>query len=241
MTTKTRDELALGVINPKTGKREKGYITMLRVMKQNREKLVSGEISEEDLLERAFTMADDEIARREARPGEDPVTLDAADAAYAAAQEERYRREYGWEESNANDDAALTNLIHFEVEIRRLKRNLDKAGIPLDEKVEALKELRLLAKAHTDLQKSLVIDRTTRDNQRRTADPMAVLKQQIEEGAALIQSYIESAPVAFAAVENEASLRMMLKHHLGLPYAIIDSLLAEHRRVLKLPMEIEKD
>jgi len=240
---KTREELALGVLNPRTGKRDKGYLNMLHVMKQNREKIALGELAEEDLVERAFVMADKEIARREAGPGEDPINQDEVDSAYREEQETAYRKQYDWgdDNTNANDEASLQMILDIEIEQRRLQRQMRRVKIDWKERTELLGEMRQLATTHASLQKSLGIDRTARDQQRRTADPMAVLKEQIIAGAAQMQSLLDGWAEVAPTIQSEASLRYLSKHHAGLPYGFIDPLLKAHRRVLGLPEDLQLD
>lgn len=229
---KTREELALGVLHPRTGKRKGGYIEMYRPMRQYREKMATGEMSEDDLIEMAFQSADKEIARQLAGPDQAPVTFDEEDAEYAVAQAERYRREYDWDDSNANDDAGLTMLIEYEVQSRRMKRDLLRANIPWKERVELLGELRQLGNTHVTLQKSLLMDKATRDSRTRNQDPMDALREQILDGNAKLKQLMAESEQYAAQADTLEELRALWRHSWAIPgYALLDVWLMAYDRV----------
>ena len=228
---KTRDELAIGVLNPRTGRRKGGYINMYRVMPNYRDKLVSGEMSEDELVEKAYQKADEVIAARE-NSGGDPGRLadDAADQEYRDAQEMRYREEYDW--NSSNDEAQLQQLLDLEVQSRATNREFAKANLNVKDRTALLGELRNIAKDHAALQKALGIDRPARDNKRRSEDPMEALQRQIESGANRMRQLIEEGPEAWKTCNTEEELVALAKHHLGFPKVIINALLREYRRIL---------
>lgn len=234
MTTKipkTRDELALGVLNPKTGKRKGGYVNMYRAMKQWQEWLVSGEKSEDDLIEAAFEKADEVIERRSGDTGEQGVIAAAAeDIEWRAEQEARYKAEFDW--NDANDESALQFILDLEVQMRALNRELAKAKISIGDRVELTKEMRNFAKDHAGLQKSLGIDRVSRENRKRGEDPMAELKRQITQGAAYVQQlrdeWVEVAP----DIKTEEELVARMQHHSGLSQEWITASLDAHKRLI---------
>lgn len=226
---KTREELALGVLDPKTGKRKGGFIVAQRKMRQNQEKIAAGIMSEDDLIEAAFRAADNYIARRDAAgDGDDPFAED--DLEYRTAQEERYRELYEW--NGANDEAALQQLLDLEVQSRSVNRAFSQAHLNVRDRTSLLGELRNIAKDHAALQKALGIDRVTRDNRARDEDPMQALREQIKSGAAKMQALIDEAPEFAAQASSEEELKALMKHTSGLPYGWIDVWLAAHRRVL---------
>lgn len=243
---KSVEDYALGPVNKKTGQRprkgEGGYLRMLMKMKQNQEALAAQEITEEDLLERAFEMARKQFAKQFDEP---EVTEDNpdpfGDQEYRREQEERYRQEYEWDSLNANDEASLTDLLDLEVQSRILSRALNSQHLSVKDRTELLGERRNIAKDHATLQKALGMDRATRDTKARTGDPMQVLKEQIKSGAEMMQRLIDEAPKQFATAANEGELRILMKHHLGFPYAIVDATLREHRRVLGLSLQIQTE
>lgn len=238
VTQERLDELALGKLNPKTGRRKGGFLNNVRTMPQWRDRVAAGEWGEDDLIEQAYKQAWNWLkSQAERAESGDVSTADEADAEFARTQEERYREEYDWDDSNANDDAGLMSLITLEVETRRLKRDLQRGGIQWKEKTELLSELRNIAKDHAALQKALGIDRPTRDSRRRNEDPMEALRSQIEAGAttmrALVDEWVtrctEPSPERPETIDE---LRAMMKHHLGFPLAVIDATLAAHVRIL---------
>jgi hypothetical protein len=231
VTQERLDELALGKLNPKTGKRKGGFIGAVRSMKQTQEKLSIGELDEDDLIEQAYRQAWNYLKREAAQAGGDVDTFEEEDAEYARVQEARYREEYDWDDSNANDDAALTNLISLEVESRRLKRDLQRPNIPWKEKTGLLDQLRQLALTHANIQKSLQIDKATRENRRRSDDPMDALKREIQSGAEKMRALIEEWSAVAPTASNMEELRALIKHHSGLPYAWIDVTIAEVQRL----------
>lgn len=233
VTQQRLDELALGKLNIKTGKRKGGFIEEQRNMRQNQEKLAIGEIGEDDLIEMAYARAWTWLKREADRTGANAVTdLDEEDAAYAAAQEARYRSDYDWDESNANDDAGLTMLIEYEVQARRLKRDLQRSNIPWKERVELLGELRQMGNTHANLQKSLQIDKATRDSRQRSEDPMEALRREIDSGARKMTELIDEWAAVAPTAATEEELRALMKHHVGLPYAWINATLSAHKRIL---------
>ena len=244
---KTVEDYALGAVNKKTGQRprkgEGGYLKMLMKMKQNQEKLATGEIVEEDLLRRAFEMAREAFEKQFAEPDvADPENPDPnGDVEYRSAQEDRYRGEYEWDSMNANDEASLNHLLDLEVQQRVLNRELARPHISVKDRTDLLAEIRNVSKDHAVIQKALGMDRATRDTKARTGDPMQVLKEQVKAGAELMQKLMDEFWAVCPTIENEAQLRYMTKHHLGLPYGIVDPLLSTHRRVLGLPIEIQTE
>lgn len=230
-TPKTRDELALGVLNPKTGKRKGGFINMYRVMPNYRDKLTSGELTEDELIEIAYEKADEFINKRSEQGSDgDRIAEAAADLDWRAEQEARYKAEYDW--NDANDESALQMLLDLEVQMRALNRELTKAKLSIGDRVELTKEMRNFAKDHAGLQKALGIDRVSRENRRRDEDPMAALKEQIQLGAAYVQQlrdeWVEVAPEIITIDE----LIARAQHHSGLPQEWITAMLDAHRRLL---------
>lgn len=230
-TPKTREELALGVLNPKTNRRKGGYIEMYRSMRQWQEWLTSGEKGEDDLIEAAFAQADKMIARRDAGTS-DPGRLadDIEDQEYRQAQEERYRSEYDW--NSSNDEAELQRILDLEVQSRATNREFAKASLNIKDRTALLGELRNIAKDLASLQKGLGIDRPTRDTRRRTEDPMAALHTQIESGAAKMRELVDEWVERSHEAQTIEELRALAKHHLTLPLAVIDATLDAHRRIL---------
>lgn len=232
VTQERLDELALGRLNPKTGKRKGGFIGSVRAMKQNQESLAIGDINEDDLIEMAYRQAWNYLKREAERKNETVDTADEEDAEYAIEQERRYREEYDWDESNANDDAGLVMLIELEVQSRRLKRELNKSGIAWKERTELLGELRNIAKDHAVLQKSLQIDRATRDNRSRTEDTMEALRTQIRLGADKVRQLREEWAEVAPECKTIEELVARAQHHSGMPAEWVLATLAAHRRLL---------
>ena len=227
---KSREDLALGVLNPKTGRRKGGFIEMYRAMRQWQDWLTSGEKDEDDLIEAAFAKADDFIAKRDAAPGEDPTTDYQEDIEYRAAQEERYRSLYEWNE--ANDEAALQQLLDLEVQARATNREFARAHLPVKERVALLGELRNIAKDHSTLQQKLGIDRVTRDDRARKEDPMQALQEQIKLGAAKVRQLREEWAAMAPTILTIEELIARAQHHSGLPQEWIVDTLEAHKRLL---------
>lgn len=230
---KTREELAIGVLNLKTGKRTGGFVNMYRSMRQWQEWLTSGEKGEDDLIEAAFAKADQMIDKRAAGGNGDPGRLadDIADQEYRDAQEARYRQDYDW--NTSNDEAELQRVLSLEVQFRATEREFAKANLNVKDRVALLGEIRNIAKDLASLQKSLGIDRPTRDSRKRSEDPMAALHAQIESGDAMLTAMMESFPAECATIKTLEELRAMIKMHWGVPrYDLIDPMLDAHRRIL---------
>lgn len=213
-----------------------GLIPQVRARKQVAEKLASGVWGDEDVLEAAQAQA---CELRFGTAGAPDPKADADDAEYRAGQEELYRSQFGFDGSSVADEASLQQLLALQTAHRRLELDLKRSRMPYRERNELMHEMRQLTSDHSALQKTLGIDRGTRDARRRTVDPIEEHKKQVADGAAFMQSLIDSAPQAFAAAMSEGELRTLAKHHGGAPYGIVDSLLENHRRVLKLPEKLE--
>lgn len=228
---KTRDDYALGAAD-KNGKRKGGFLAMLLAMKQNQEKLASGEISHDDLIQQAYEKADQQIAKNLAGPGEEPQTLTEADEAYRAAQEERYRVEYDWRDATPNDEALLQMLLDLEVQQRVVNREFSKANLNVKDRTSLLGELRNIAKDHAELQKRLGFDRLARESKKANDDPMQewqrVLVSAQQEQARLHAEW----PQVAESARNLEELRALAKHHLQRDYALLDPLLSAHQRLL---------
>lgn len=227
---KTRDELALGVLNPKTGKRRGGYVNMYRAQKQWQEALTSGDKSEEDLIEAAFEYADKIIDKRSGETGEQSeIALAAEDLEWRGDQEARYRIQYEW--NDANDEASLQMLLDLEMHLRSLNRALlDVRNIK--DRVELTKELRNFAKDHVDIQKKLGVDRVSRENRRRDEDPMTALREQIKLGADYVRKLREEWSSVADEVVSIDELVARAQHHSGLPQDWIQATLRAHARLL---------
>jgi hypothetical protein len=245
---KTRDDYALGSVDKRTGKRPKpgekggGYLSMLYNMTQNQEKLAAGDITLDDLIQQAYEKADLQIARNMAGPDEEPTTFAEADEQYRIEQTERYRREYEWgDETRANDEAGLAHLIDIEIELRKLRRDLSAPKIAWKEKTELLDALRQLTAAHAAQQKTLDMDRATRSQKHAAGDPLDEWQRIVKDGEAKMHALAQEAQAAWAEAKSEAELRPLAKHHLGYPYAVVDALLENHRRVLGLSTVVERE
>ena len=215
-------------------------IKMYKSAQQYRQKLASGEMSEDDIVEMAAIKADEWIAQREAtRASADSKTDADVDQDYRAEREALYRREFQWNE--ANDENSLQQLLTLEVEMRRTERELGRASATSRDKEFLRGQLKDLVATHTGLQKMLGIDRTTRDVRKAAGDPMAAWRAVVDSGAAKMQALTEEFPQAIRQAATEAEMRPLVKHHLGFPYAIVDALLAQHRQVLGLPTEVERE
>ncbi len=231
-------DLAEGELVGDPEQRAGGLLAQFRSQKQNVAALANGEKSEEDLLRQAYSAA---LSRLEGRiAASDAVAEAASDDAYRADQEARYRSGYGWDETNVNDEVQLDNLLDLAVEMRRVRRELKRAT-GSRERGSLRDQLRDLGRSFGDRQTSMGIDKLAREAHSRNADPMTVLQEQIEDGAAMMQRLIDDFGAVAPTIENEGELRYMTKHHAGLPYEFIDPLLLAHRRVLGLPQVVPTD
>jgi len=225
-----RDDLALGK-RDKHGNRPKsgGYKRMYEVMQQNKEKLLSGEIDEDDILQMAYDKAERELARRAAG---DSIkgTLTEQDLAYRASQEQRYRDLFTW--NDANDEAALNALLDLELQQRVITRDLASASLNVKDRTALTSELRNLAKDHTDIQKRLGIDALTRDTKARAEDPMQEFRAQQEAAEAYFNAMVSESSLAAAAANTVEELRALMAHHLAIPrYSAIDPWLLAYDRI----------
>lgn len=229
---KTRDDYALGVANKQTGKRDGGFLKMLKKMANNRAKLVSGEISEDDLVVRAYEMADAQIAKNMAGPDEEPQTFSEEDAAYRAEQEDRYREAYDWSDATPNDEASLQMILDLEVQARVVNREFAVAHMNVKDRKDLLGELRNIAKDHAELQKRLGFDRPSRENKKSSDDPMQEWKRVVESAQQEQARLFSEWPEVAASVSTQEELLALAKHHLQRGYDLLVPLLDAHKRVL---------
>lgn len=231
---KTRDDYALGAANKKTGRRKGGYLAMLKAQNQNQAKLAAGEITEDDLIQRAYELADEQIAKNMAGPDEEPQTFTEADQQYRDEQEARYREVYDWENANPNDEAQLQMLLDLEVQQRVVNREFSAAHMNVKDRTSLLGELRNIAKDHAELQKRLGFDRATRETKKAADDPMAEWQRVVVDGAAKFDELETEALTRFPEAKTLEELRALAKHTLMLDYNIIDCLLENHLRLMGL-------
>jgi hypothetical protein len=216
----------------------------VRTMKQNKARLASGEWTEEDVWRASIQRAARELGIEEdaaaaATRREEAASRDADDVAYRSGQESLYRSQYGFSGEDVATEASLQQLLDLQTTQRRLIADLKKSKMPFRERAELQKEMRQMIADHTALLKALGIDRASRNAPTAADAWLTEYHTLLADGADFMQKAIDSAPEEFATATTEGELRVLAKHHGGTPYGIIDPLLANHRRVLGLPSELE--
>lgn len=227
-TRKTRDELI------------DAGIRMYRNLPQYRDKLLSGEMDDEDLFIMASKYADNQIAAREKRlteAAEGKTKEVEADDKYREKQEAAYRKGFSWD--SPNDEASLQHLLDLEVQIKHINDELNASSDP-DVKDKLRRALPNTVKEHRSLQEKLGIDKVTRGKAaaaRNTVDDWDRIKQEAKQK---LKDLSEEFALKVDAVTSEAELRDRMKYHFAIPFFAVDSILANHRRVLGLDVEVEK-
>jgi hypothetical protein len=209
-------------------------IKMYRTMPQFREE------TDEELYGRARVWAEKQLDKRVERAEAKRVakqTVLESDEEFRSKQEAHYRTGYIWE--GANDESSLQHLLNLEVEMRRVKSELDE---PRDDRIkkDLRKSLTDLSTEHRTLQEKLGIDRLTRakaESARSTVDDWDRIKREAKEK--LVQLASEFDAKANQAT-TEAELRDRLKYHFAIPFDMVDSVLRNHRRVLGLPLDVQE-
>lgn len=213
---------------------------MYMAMSQYKTKLVNDEITEREIWDMAYELADRKIQERIEileNKHADKADLAKQDQLYREEREEQYREDFDW--STKSDEKILENILTAEVNIRRQERILQDDSIGGKERNEALKNLMDLLKVHRDLLVSAGIDRVTREKRKQGSDPMEDWARVKELGAAKLKQLAAEFTEKMETVRTEAELRDRMKYHLGYPFDIIDAALRAHRRVLHLDTRIE--
>lgn len=226
---KTRDELI-----------ESG-LKMYRVMPQYRDKLASGLLSEDELWEMAARWADKQIEKRtEGLIGAKKTreAMQAEDISFKQEREAAYRGQYDW--NTSNDEASLEGLISLEMQMRVVTRELEDPHTSADFLPGLRNQLANLTKEHRTLQKDLGIDRTTREKEKQsknTVDDWDRIKREAKEK---LEELSKEFGLWAVQVQTEADLRDRMKYHFAIPFADVDTILSNHRRVLGLPTDVQK-
>lgn len=214
---------------------------MYKAGNQWQAKLASGEISEDELWEMAARWADRQIELREKRLIGDKVTREEkqeSDLEWRESRLNAYRSQYEW--NDANDEGSLDALVSLEMQMRVVSRELE------DPKTDdnALKDLRAsmanLSKEHRTLQKDLGIDRSTREKAKSAKNIVDDWDRIKQEAAEKLESLIVEFHEWAEQVETEADLRDRMKYHFAIPFAAVDDVLSNHRRVLGLDTDVQK-
>lgn len=230
---------------PKTLKSREDLIQsglrMYRVMPQYRDKLNSGQMSEDELYEMAMRYADKQIEKRtEALLGEKKTreSMLNSDLDFKEERERAYREQYEW--NTSNDEASLEGLISLEMQMRVVTRELEDPHTVQDALPGLRKALSELTKEHRTLQKDLGIDRTTREKakqDRNTVDDWDRIKKEAKEKLDELSAEFGLWAVQ---VKTEAELRDRMKYHFAIPFADVDTILSNHRRVLGLDIDVQR-
>lgn len=226
---KTRDELI------ESGKR------MYRVMPQYRDKLNAGTMTEEDLYIMAANYADKQIDKRtETLVGEKRTreSMQEGDLAFKEEREQFYRTEYEWNDSN--DEASLEGLISLEMQLRVITRDLEDPHTPIDALPGLRKSLVEITKEHRALQKDLGIDRTTREREKQNKNVVDDWDRIKHEAKEKLEELSKEFGLWAVQVQTEAELRDRMKYHFAIPFADVDTVLSNHRRVLGLDTDVHK-
>lgn len=219
----------------------KGFFKMYMAGQQWKAKLAADEITEHEIWDMAFKLADERLLKR----------VEAAEASYdkykdftnldrifLEEREELYRQDYDW--SIRSDEVTLQNILTTEVNIRRIERSLQNPKLAAKERGEITKNLMDLIKAHKELLSAAGIDRLSRERKKLGADPI----EDWERIKILAHEKMRDLKVEFIGqakkASSEAELRDRMKFHLGFSFDVIDAALKAHRRVLGLKEKVQE-
>ena len=216
-------------------------IKMYSVMPQYRDRIASGDLSKDDLWAMGAQYADKQIEKRtEALVGEKQTRekMLQSDLDFKEERDREYRQEFDW--NTSNDEASLEALISLEMQMRVVTRELEDPHTNADLLPGLRKSLGDLTKEHRTLQKDLGIDRTTRERakqDRNTVDDWDRIKKEAKEK---LEELSAEFGLWAVQVETEAELRDRMKYHFAIPFADVDTVLSNHRRVLGLDTDVQK-
>lgn len=217
---KSRDELA------------RSFYKIIKNQKQNKDKMLTGDITEKDLMDRAYELADNRRAktleRLEDFANRPPDTTDVR--LFRAAQEKKYRDIYEW--NGANDEATLNHILNVESDIYELRLLIDNRDINIADRRSLMDQHSKLADAHKTLLAAAGIDRVARDKKRDTNQPFEDWVAIKREAKAKMDTLAEELPTSLAKCDTDRDLLNTMKHHLGYPFSVLEPILATHRRIL---------
>lgn len=215
-------------------------IRMYKNLPQYRHKIAIGEMTADDIRFMAEEWADKKI--REKIKDVDQKKLDAEaiksdDERYREKQRRAYRQAFDW--NNANDEASLDQLLDLELQIRAIRRDMEKAS-DYKSKNSYRNALTKAIAEHRNLQKDLQIDRSSREKKRSATNVIDDWDRIKVDAAKKIEELNSEFAEMASEVKTEAELRDRIKFHGVIPFDMVDQILINHRRVLGLDTTIEK-
>ena len=212
-------------------------------LKQFKEKLESGELSEEDVWGISYDRAD-RLIQQQLADGRVDVkgNLDLLDKVtiFREEQEKKYRNLFEW--NTANDEATLNHILDTEANIYEIRLSLDGAvGKNPVERQKLMTQHAALSDKHKDFLAAAGIDRLSREKKKLTNEPFDDWIRIKRLGDEKMEGLKEGLLEAIRECENEFDLRNAIKYHLGYDFSVVDTVLLHHRRVLGLPMQLEAE
>jgi hypothetical protein len=213
---------------------------MYAIMRQNKEKLASGEMTNDDIWVMAYDLADRKIEERlNVLRGKhyDKEQLAKEIQQYREEQDLKYRELFDW--NGANDETTVKNILDVECNIYEVKRALSDVSLAMEARDKLYDRHTKLVMAHKDLLTAAGIDRLSREKKQTTAQPIEDWFRVKRAGHDKMVELERAFPLEAANCETEADLRDLIKYSLGYDFAVIDAILSSHRRTLGLPTEVE--
>ena len=188
-------------------------------------------ITVDELREKARARATVELQNQEMiqnRNRVDPIAEMNADADFRTQRLSEYEALGDWDD--AGDKAILISLVEHEVQFRSINRDLSRATT--DTAKEKLRgSLVQNGKAITELQKTLGIDKKSREQARTEGNPIdnwATIKEEIGDWVdQLVKEFVKEAKKA----KTEGELRDLAKYKLSWPFEVIDAFIDNLKRV----------
>lgn len=197
--------------------------------------------SEDDLWVKASEYADKQMEEQAKRLAGQKITREDKrqdDAEWRAGRIAAYESQYDW--NDANDYASLEGLVSLEMQMRVVTRELEDPNTPEAHLKDLRGALASLTKEHRALQKDLAIDRSTREKERSQRNIVDDWDRIKTDAKAKLDALSEEFREEASKVETEAELRDRLKYHFAIPFAAVDDVLRNHRRVLGLDETIQE-
>lgn len=218
--------------------REKYYAQYLR-LKQYRDKLdaTPPTITLDELRKLADARAVNQMHDDQMLATRESVDIGAdldADAVYREERMDEYEKVSEWDE--AGDRALLISLVELETQHRAIRRDLSRAH-SIGDKEKYWTALRQNSEAQKNLQITLGLDKKTREQARTSGNPMdnwQEIKDQVGDWVdMLVAEFIAEADMA----KTEDDLKDLMKLKLSWPFAIVDSVVYNLKRVMEQAMD----
>lgn len=214
--------------------RDKYYAGYLH-LKQFRDKLAATPptITLEELREMAGARAINQMRDDQMLATRESVDINADledDAAYREERMDEYEKVSEWDE--AGDRALLISLVELETQHRAIRRDLSRAH-SIGDKEKYWTALRQNSEAQKNLQITLGLDKKTREQARISGNPMDNWQEIKDEVGDWVDMLVSEFTAEADMAKTEDDLKDLMKLKLSWPFAIVDSVVYNLKRVIE--------